>query len=52
MMGKVLEKSKALLNIAKEKNSKEFLLDKFTLRFMRYVNIEAALGWIDEEEKI
>jgi hypothetical protein len=49
MMDKVLKKSKELLDIAKNKKSKEFLLDKFTLRFIRYVNIQAALYWIAEE---
>lgn len=49
MMDKVLKKSKELLDIAKNKKSKEFLLDKFTLRFIRYVNIQAALDWIAEE---
>lgn len=52
MMDKVLKKSKELLEIAQKKNSKEFLLDKFTLRFIRYVNIQAALNWIAEEETI
>ncbi len=52
MMDKVLKKSKELLEIAQKKNSKEFLLDKFTLRFIRYVNIQAALDWIAEEETI
>lgn len=50
MMDKVIKKSKELLEIAQEKKSKEFLLDKFTLRFIRYVNIQAALDWIAEEE--
>ena len=49
MMDIVIKKSKELLEIAKKKKSKEFLLDKFTLRFIRYVNIQAALDWIGEE---
>lgn len=52
MMDKVIAKAKQLLNTAVEKRSKDFLLDKFTLRFMRYVNIQAALDWIEEEESI
>ena len=52
MMDKVLKKSKELLEIAQKKNSKDFLLDKFTLRFIRYVNIQAALDWIEEENSI
>lgn len=52
MMDKVLKKSEELLKIAKQKDSKEFLLDKFTLRFIRYVNIQAALDWMAEERGI
>lgn len=52
MMDKVLAKAEKILNIAKEKNSKEYLLDKFTLRFIRYVNIQAALDWIEEEHSM
>ena len=52
IMDKVLARSEELLTVAKEKNSKEFLLDKFTLRFIRYVNIQAALDWIAEEKSI
>lgn len=52
MMEKVLSKSKQLLTIANEKHSKDFLLDKFTLRYMRYVDIQAALDWIAEEESV
>ena len=52
MMGKVLAKSKQLLTIANEKHSKDFLLDKFTLRYIRYVDIQAALDWIAEEESV
>lgn len=52
MMEDVIAKSRELLNVAKEKSSKEFLLDKFTLRFIRYINIQAALDWIAEEDSI
>jgi hypothetical protein len=50
IMGRVLAAAKELLLTAKEKKSKDFLLDKFTLRFIRYVDVEAALGWFDEME--
>ena len=52
MMNKVIKKAKELLKKADEKKSKDFLLDKFTLRFIRYVNIQKALEWIEEEESI
>lgn len=52
MMEKVIKKSKELLMIANEKNSNDYLLDKFTLRFMRYIDIESALNWILEEESM
>ena len=50
LMKDVIQASKALLENAKAKKSKDMLLDKFTLRFMRYVDIDAALNWIKEEE--
>lgn len=50
MMSKVIARSKELLCMAKDKKSKDFLLDKFTLRYIRQVNIQAALDWIAEEE--
>lgn len=50
LMKDVIQASKALLENAKVKKSKDMLLDKFTLRFMRYVDIDAALNWIKEEE--
>ena len=34
---------KELLLRAKDKKSKDFLLDKYTLRYIKYVDIEAAL---------
>ena len=52
MMEKVIKKSKELLTIANEKNSKDYLLDKFTLRFIRYIDTQAALNWINEEESM
>lgn len=51
LMKDVIQASKALLENAKVKKSKDMLLDKFTLRFMRYVDIDAALSWIKEEEE-
>lgn len=50
MMEKIIKKSKEMLETAQSKRSREYLLDKFTLRFMKYVDIQAALDWISEEE--
>ncbi len=36
---------------AKSRNSKDFLLNKFTLRYIDNVDIDAALTWIKEEEE-
>ena len=47
-----VQASKKLLQEAKDKCSKDMLLDKFTLRFIRYVDIDAALAWIAEEEEV
>ena len=50
MMEKIIARSKQMLTTAKEKNSKEFLLDKFTIHYMQYVNVQNALDWIAEEK--
>lgn len=47
----VIEASKKLLLKAKEADAKDMLLDKFTLRFIRHIDIDAALRWIDEQER-
>ena len=47
-MTKVLAASKELLLRAKDKKSKDFLLDKFTLRYIKYIDVKAALSWFDE----
>ena len=52
VMKEVIQASKKLLNEAKERNSKDMLLDKFTLRYAKYLDIEAALSWINEEEEV
>ena len=49
-MEELIAASKVLLETAKQKNSKDMLLDKFTLRFMKYIDIDAALEWIAEEQ--
>ena len=50
LMSQIITQSKTLLLRAKARNSKDMLLDKFTLRFMKYVDIDKALAWIYEEE--
>lgn len=50
LMKDIITASKGLLLDAWERNSKDMLLDKFTLRFMKHVDMEAALAWIEEEE--
>ena len=52
VMKEVIKASKQLLQEAKDKRSKDMLLDKFTLRFIKYVDIDAALAWIAEEEEV
>ena len=52
VMKEVIKASKKLLQEATDKCSKDLLLDKFTLRFIRYVDIDAALAWIAEEEEV
>lgn len=50
LMRKVIVKARQILAEAKAKHSKDMLLDKFTLRYLRYIDIDAALNWLDEEE--
>ena len=47
----VIAGAKKLLEKAQAKDSKDMLLDKFTLRFLKYIDIEGALAWIGEQEK-
>lgn len=50
LMESVINRSKTILEEALRKRSKDMLLDKFTLRYLRYIDIDAALAWIAEEE--
>lgn len=52
VMKEVIKASKKLLSEARDKQSKDMLLDKFTLRFAKYIDIDAALAWIAEEEEV
>jgi hypothetical protein len=48
IMRAVLTASKALLENAENKKSKDMLLDKFTLRYYKYIDLKAALDWFKE----
>lgn len=52
IMKAVIQASKVLLLEAKDKGSKDMILDKFTLRYSKHVDIEAAIKWIEEEEEV
>lgn len=51
LMKEVINASKEMLLEAKRRNSKDFLLNKFTLRYIEQVDIDAALDWIQEEKE-
>lgn len=52
IMKDVIKASKSLLIEARNRKSKDMLLDKFTLRYAKFLDINAAIGWIEEEESI
>ncbi len=52
VMKDVIKATKTLLTEAKNRKSKDMLLDKFTLRYAPYIDIDAALDWIAEEEEV
>ena len=51
IMTEVVKIAKRMLLEAKKRNTKDVILDKFTLRFMKYIDIDLALEWIKEEEE-
>ena len=51
LMKDVINAAKTMLLEARRRNSKDFLLNKFTLRYIDQVDIDAALDWIKEEEE-
>ena len=51
-MEQVLKNSEDILKRAKERNSKDLLLDKYTLRFIKYIDVEKALDWLEELKSI
>lgn len=52
VMKEVIKQSKKILTEVEEKHSKDILLDKFTLRYEKYIDVTAALNWINEEEQV
>lgn len=48
IMKQVLDSSRAILKNAASRKSKDLLLDKFTLRYYKYIDLAAALDWFDE----
>ena len=46
----VLARAEKLLLDAKAKKSNDMLLDKYTLRYLRYLDVDAALNWLEEEK--
>jgi len=52
IMMEVIKASKKLLIEARDRKSKDMLLDKYTLRYLKYLDIDAAIHWIEEEESI
>lgn len=52
VMKEVIKATKKLLMEAREKQSKDMILDKFTLRYAKFIDIDAALAWIEEEEEV
>lgn len=51
LMKDVITAAKLTLTNAKEHGSKDMLLNKQTLRFIKYIDIDKALEWIAEEEE-
>ena len=51
LMKEVVGAAKRMLEDAKRRHSKDFLLNKFTLRYIDLVDIDEALDWIVEEEE-
>ena len=50
IMSQVLAASKTILERAEAKRSKDLLLDKFTLRYFKYIDIATVLDWFKELE--
>lgn len=51
MFKEVIKRSKEILEIAERTHSKEALVDKFTLFYVKDIDIQAARNWFNEEDK-
>ena len=47
IMSEVLKSAKKMLEEAKSKDASDMLLDKFTVRHIKQINVDMALGWIN-----
>ncbi len=45
----IIERSYSIIEAAERTGNKETLIDKYTLHFVNYIDIQAAKSWIDEE---
>ena len=45
----VIERAYTIIEAAEQSGNKEALIDKFTLYFVNYIDIESAKAWIEEE---
>jgi len=52
IMKQIIDNAKQILLKSKAQNSKDILLDKFTLRFQKYIDVEGALEWIENEQTV
>ena len=51
MFKEVIKRSKEILAVAEKTQSKEALVDKFTLYCVKDIDIQAARNWLNEEDK-
>ena len=52
IMKEVISTSKRMLKEARDNKTKDQLLNKFTLRYINHIDIQAAIDWIEEEEEV
>jgi DEAD/DEAH box helicase domain-containing protein len=45
----IIERSYVIIEAAEKSRNKEALIDRFTLHYVNYIDIQAAKDWIDEE---
>ncbi len=49
MMKSVIKRSGEIIKAAEQSANKDALIDKFTLHYVNYIDIQAAKAWIEEE---